>query len=459
MPKVRSALDELVGEARGELERGGIRDQELLDLPSMSARELTMFLDELDHLEAEIAVDPSKAEGHFRTELFFKGKQSWATQVLTSTNSAATPAPEAFWRLPKDATTAAFGRSADPALFAGIRRVTKKGASFGLQLAPIPDADKQAILGLLDALPTSSGTWISATGELAPLAGGASKDKPETMTPAQSIVEAKNWARGISGWAVFGGQGDTAQMVGFLKRGVDVYGRGVRLIKEDADRDLKSASPDMKKYYQKKRAELDTELPKVKLVENPAGWPKGSATLDVVVNFTSEDVWTLVHPEKDWDKRPPHPKTGAQKGSVTVRVAVVPDEGGRYLMGYSVDPEGLKNRLVGSVKGGKAEDTLGSRTDLARLKQPLQGGGFFSLGRYADTFSKLDERDPDLKELAEVMSKLPHKGQSPAFVTFGGAGGAAPSLAFEVVVERAWLEDMGAAVEALVKKEMKVATP
>ena len=93
------------------------------------------------------------------------------------------------------------------------------------------------------------------------------------------------------------------------------------------------------------------------------------------------------------------------------------------------------------------------------MKQPLQGGGFFSLGRYLDTFGKLDEGDRDLKELTELIGKLPNKGRSPVFVIFGGAGGPTPSMAFETVVEKAWLDDVGAGLSTVIAKELKVAAP
>lgn len=454
LPKLRAEMDKELGDMRSELSRAGVSDSELLDAPSTVAKEVALALEEVDRLEAGIAIDATKYELSGSMELSFRGNQSWVTKVLTDGNGKAAPPPEAFWRLPKDSDSALFGRSADPALFAGIRRVGKKGLAVGLDFLQresdgvLKDADKQAFVALFDAIPTFKGTWVSASGTIPALPGGfPAGAKTDSFTPQQAIVETKNKARAILGWSVMGGEGDPAQMIAFLSKGLDAYNRVVKVAKQAMDDKLKSAPPSLKTHYQKERAELDALLPKVKLVQNAPGYPKGSAVLEVDVNFSSEDVWTWVHPDQSWDSRKEHPKGRAVRGSVPFRLAVVPEEAGRFVWGYGADADVLKQRILGSLKGAKPEGTLAARTDLARLKRPMQGGGFLSYGRTFESLAKVDESDSDMRELLAILGKLPHKGNAPVFFVGGGKGGPAPSVSLEVVFEKPWIEDLAVLVK------------
>ncbi len=468
LPKLRSEMDKGLGDLRKEMTQAGVNEPELLDAPSTFAKEVALALEEIDHLDATFAIDPNKVELSGSMELSFRGKESWLTKVMT--DGAATPAqpPEAFWRLPKDSDSALFGRTADPALFLGIRRVGKKGLSVGLDFLQreanglLKDADKQAFIGLFDSIPSFKGTWASASGTIAPLAGGfPAGGKPDSFTPQQAIVETKNRARSILGWSVISGEGDPAQMISFLSKGVDAYGRVIRIAKEEADQKLKTAPPTLKDIYRKQRAELDTIPPKVKLVQNAPGYPKGSAVLELDIGFSSEDVWTWVHPDQSWDSRKPHPKGKATRGSVPIRVVVVPEEPGRFVWGYGADPDILKAKILGSLKGAKTEGTLAARTDLGRLKRPMQGGGFLSYGRTFESLAKVDENDSDMQELLAILGKLPHKGNAPVFLYGGGKTGSSPSISAEIVFEKPWVEDLSVLVKeiAMGQKRTPAARP
>lgn len=456
LPKLRAEMDKGLGEIRTEMSQAGVNEPELLDAPSALAKEVALSLEELDHVDAAISIDAAKVELAGSMELSFRGKEAWLTRVLTDGSGQAAPPPDAFWRLPKDADSALFGRTADPGLFLGIRRVGKKGLALGLDFLQreskglLKDADKQAFVQLFEAIPSFKGTWASAAGTIGALPGGfPAGGKTESFTPQQSIVETKNRARALVGWSVISGEGDPAAMITFLSKGVDAYNRVIRMAKEEADQKLKNAPPTMKDFYRKQRTELDTIPPKVKLVQNAPGYPKGSAVLELDIGFSSEDVWTWVHPDGDWDTRKPHPKGRAVRGSVPIRVVVVPDEAGRFVWGYGADPDILKAKILGSLKGAKSEGTLGARTDLARLKRPMQGGGFVSYGRTFESLAKMDEHDRDLRELAGLLAKLPHKGNAPVFVYGGGKGGSNPSVSFEIVFEKPWVEDLSVLVKEI----------
>ncbi|NUP08887.1 MAG: hypothetical protein HOW73_22800 [Polyangiaceae bacterium] len=450
VPLIRKELDGGLGSVRKALTAVGVNDAELLDAPASAAKEFTTFLEELDRLDATATVNASVPDATIKSELHFRGNQSWATKVLTSNNGAPSPAPDAFWRLPKDADMAFFGHSADPALFTSIRRVAKKGIGVGLQFAQIEKADIDAIAGLVDALPTTKGVYSYASGAL-PAPKPLALAKPEAFTPENAVGEMKNRIRSVLGWYVGNVEGDAAQMNAFLKQLNDVATRGTKILKKKADDEVKAAQGESKKWAEERRKKLDTNLPKVKFVANPPGLPKGSAALDIDVSFSSKNVWNDVHPIKEFDKRPQHPKNEART-SLTLRLVIVPDEGGRYVWGFSADPDVLKQKVLGSLKAGKPEAQLSARTDLARLKQPLRSGGFAALGRTVRSFAKLDERDRDSRELIELLDALPNKGQGPVFFTGGGASGANPSVSIELSLDKTWVEDIGSAVGMIVRR-------
>ncbi len=441
LPLLKKELDEGVGSARKALGSLGVNDAELLDTPGLAARELTGFIDELDRFEANLSVDASKPLATLKSEMFFRGNQSWMTKVLTSANSAPGPVPDYFFRLPKDADMALFGRSPDPALFTGIRRVAKKGIDTALRFARLEKEDNDAILALIDAVPSTRGNWTFASGELAQVKGGMGPtDKAESFTPEMAVVEAKNKLRGIVRWGVVGQEGDPAQMAAFLKKGADVYGRGIKFAKKQADDKVKRATGDMKKWATEDRKRLDN-LPRAKFTANPPGFPKGSAIVDLDISFTSKDVWGMTHPVRSFDGRPPHPAKEA-RGAITIRFAVVPDADGRYVWGWSADPDVLKEKLLGSLKTGKPEQQLVSRSDLGRLRTSMQTGGFFAIGKIVRAFAKISERDRDSKKLVEILDALPNKGTGSMFVIGGGANGPKPTLSSEIEIDKAWLEDI-----------------
>lgn len=442
LPTLRKELDEGLGDARSALDALQIRDPELLDAPSAAAKELTAFLEELDHMEASLSVDANKPDAVLKSELFFRGNQSWATKVLTVSSGPPAPAPDVFWRLPKDADVAFFGHSADPSLFTTVRRVGKKALAEGLKFAQLEKADSDAIVALFDALPIAKGVWTVASGELATTTAAV---KPEAFKPENAIAEMKNKTRGLTGWNLFASEGDIGQMTTFMKQSADVYARGVKIIKKKADDEVARASGESKKWAQERRARMEARMPKLKFTANPPGLPKGSAALDLDIAFTSKDAWSLTHPTKDFGARPAHPAKEV-KGNVVIRFLAVPDEGGRYVFGFSADGDALKEKILASLKSGKPELQLSSRTDLARLKAPLRAGGFASIGRIVRGFARFDDKDHDAREVLEIMAMLPNKGMGPMFFTAGGAAGATPTLSSEALLDKAWVEDIGAIV-------------
>ncbi|MBK8938840.1 MAG: hypothetical protein IPM79_14740 [Polyangiaceae bacterium] len=450
LPMLKSDLDEALGSTRKGLSSLGVNDAELLDAPAGLAKELTLFLEELDRFEASATINPSKPDAVMKGELFFRGNQAWATKALTGGNGPAAPAPDAFWRLPKEADTALFGFSGDPKLFDPIRRVGKKAIATGLTFAQIDKADSDAIVALLDGLPVTKGLWTFASGEL-PAGKPVVVAKPAAFTPDNAVAELKNRVRSLVGWSVWTAEGDPAQATAFLKQLADVAARGTKIVKKKADDEVQRSSGDSKKWALERRKKLDTTLPKVKLVNNVPGLPKGSVALDIEFPFGSKNVWSEMHPIKEFDKRPSHPANEV-RGNIMIRFVVAPDEGGRYAMGLSSDADGLKQKVLASLKSDKPEEQLSSRTDLARLKSPVRSGGFFAVGQRLRGIAKLDEKDRDMRQLLELTEALPNKLSGPIFFAGGGASGGTPSLSMEMILDKAWIEDITAGIGLMVRR-------
>ncbi len=436
LPLMRSEFDKRLGDLRSGIQSLGITDPELLDAPSGAASELTAFVEELGKAELSLAIDPDKKVGSAKGEIFFKDGKSWATRVLTKKNSIVTPPPDSFWRMPKDADTAMFGHAADPVEFASTRRVLKKGVMAGLGFTTLSDGDKAAVGLLVDSIPSAfGGTYAYATGSVVPLKGGVTK--PESFTPDQALVEAKNRLRGLIGWVLVSGEGDVTQMSAFFKNTADSYGRVVKHYRAEAQK-------------KNRKGDLD-DAPKMTFIANPPGLPKGSAALDMSIEIKSENVWNEVHPVRDWDQRKPHPKGAGKKGKLELRLVAIPSEGGGYVWGMGSDPNVLKEKLLATQKSAKPEGQLGSRAELGRLKKPANGGGFMSPGHLVRGFAQVDKNDRDSRGILEMLDAMPHKGDGLMFFTQGGAAGKTPSVSFEATIDQNWVEDMGSVLPMFLK--------
>lgn len=443
LPSLHAEADEGIAELMKEMRSAPVSlDPELLDVPNILAREAFALGDDTDSFEMAFTLDGSKPEVRTTMTLGFKSRTSWVTDLVARSAERPDPPPDMFFRLPKEAMTATWSRSADPSTFAGIRRVIHKSATTGLTLLPmIGDADRQAFVGWIDAIPSFSGMWVSSSG-----GGAPSKPAPKgKLTAAQAIEQAKETAKQWIPWGVAGGEGDASAMIAWLKQTEVAYGRAFALLKKEAG---KNAAKDLALF------------PTMKIVSNVPGFPKGSVALDVDVKFSSKDVWELLpqnkfqeQPDGHWGS-PEHPKGPEAHGNITLRILVVPEDAGHYWFGYAVDPDLLKKEMLAAQKGAPTSGTLASRSDLAILKGHRGFGGYLNYGTFLDPLRRASLSSSDEKELEEAVAVMPHKGQSPLFLLGSGTPGSSPTVTIDIVAPKDFVEDVAAVVQHYANKAL-----
>jgi hypothetical protein len=435
LPELKSDADKLVGDARtGLASLLKVTDPELLDAPSVLSRELFAFANDAEAFEATLMLDPNKPELRLSAALASRSETSWLTQVLASATDRPEGPPDRFYRLPKDAMSAWWGRASDPAQFAGVRKILHKalGAFFALPLPDVSSADKQAFIAWVDGLPTISGVWVGSSG-LLPSVKGPEKN----LTAQQAVEEARNLVRTYLPWGIGGGDGDPDPFIAWLKLTEDAFKRGVGAIKKASKKD--TGAPGW--------------LPTAKFTPNAPDYPKGSAALDIGVAFNSKDVWEFLPQNKrheispgNW-AQPAHPKGPEAKGKITLRIVVVPDEGDHYWWGYSTDLAALRFHMNRVLKGAPASGQLSSRTDLEILKNHKGFGGFMSYGSLIDMLKNSDAVSaPERKEIDDTINALPHKGKGAVYMLGSSTGGSAPTFSVDLIAGKDMFEDISAAI-------------
>jgi hypothetical protein len=221
------------------------------------------------------------------------------------------------------------------------------------------------------------------------------------------------------GWTLVGFDEGPATLSKLLKDVVAVYGR----------RGLTDAL--------RKALGHDADLvPAAKLVVAPAQLGKGALDLEVRVELP---------PAQKGD-----PDAKKKASSIAVHVLLMGD-GQSTWIAVGADRDELVKRLLGVKSGAPDAGTLASRPGL----EPLRNGkalssGFVTLGMLTRTVTSVlqspltpSSASAPVTELTNTLSNLPHKGDTPIFLT-STAIGAGPRSEFIVNMQKGSFEDVGA---------------
>ena len=441
LPMLRARSAAFSDEARTALGQQGVHDPELLAAPEIALDEGLRFFDDLDRIDLRLGLGGAPSQLVLGGALRFGAQSSWLTRAITDVNDKAGPAPPMFWREPRDAYAATWGRGGDPRLYDGLRSVLRKALAEGLARAPVPQGDREVLEAFFDGAPRSAGGWVTAAGFLPGASKPATKAK---RTPSETLADARAIAVSAIGWTVMGVEAPAAEYVAWAKQGLDVYTHGVRLARDSmtAVKGPRTTEPDLLGL-----------LPRVTTTTSPPGWPKGTVAFDLLFTYDSDQAASLLDSKVTPSPpgAPPKKKAPAAKGSLTLRLAIVPD-GERTWIGLSADVSGLKQRLGAVLSGAPSEGTLAARDGLEGLKQPGQTwGGFFSLGELLQAVVEGVERvKPERAAGARAaLAALPNKGRTPILLIGSGTGGPAPANTAEVRVQQGSLADAAALVTFL----------
>ncbi len=384
------------------------------------ADEGTALASDLDHVSFDLGVDGATcltASG----ALQLRGKSSWLAGTIAEMSGKAGPPPAIFWRAPIDSDSASYGRAADAARYGGILRVLRGLIEGELAKEQIgSEADRKALAALITDPLGKDTSYVIASGHghsaAKPAAGGAK------LTEEQIVNEL---TASSLGWYLVGFDEGPAALSKLMKDVVAVYGR-------------KGLTDPLRKAL----GHDGDALPVAKLVPAPAQLGKGA--LDRELRF---DLPSRRHADADAKKK---------KGAALVfHVLLMPDGKGATWMAIGTDRDELLRRLATSKSGAPDAGTLTARPGL----EPLRDGkavssGFLTLSVLTRRVTSLLDNpllpgglggSPPVADLTNTLNNLPHKGDTPIFLTSTSiSSGAGPRSDLTVNMQKGSFEDVGA---------------
>jgi hypothetical protein len=387
-------------------------DHALEEAAAALADEGAALINDLDRVTVDLDVDASSCLTA-KTSLQLRGKSSWLARSMERSGERAAPPPPLFWRAPIDSESASYSRALDASRYAGIFRVLRDLVEGKLAEGQIgSEADRRA-LGALIALPFGKDTSMvmasgHAPGTTKQLAAGA---KPTAQQIADEVMQ------NAVGWTMIGFDEGPEALSKLLKDAVDVYARKGLLapVRKEMGNDADA-------------------LPAAKI----AGATKdlGKGALDLQLKF-------------DVDKSP----GAAEKVSFTVHVMLMPD-GKTTWLALGLNRDDLVKHLKMAKTGAPDSSTLAARPGLEPLRDgKATGQGFFTLGvltRAAGNIlqspilmDNVRRPPPGLGELGKALGNLPHRGETPIFLTTQATTSTGPQTDFVVHVQKGTFEDIG----------------
>jgi len=396
-------------------------DQAIVDAATAISTEVGAIASDLDRLTIDASVTPSTC-ANTTLALQMRGKSSWLTGTMIDGADRAGPPPAIFWRLPKESLSAGFGRGADPARYTDILRVLRTLVEGGLTKLQIGSpADRKALADLLQTTLSKGTNVVQASGRI-------DAPPPKLGPKATEQDKANAMLNSFLGWHLMGFDESAEAMSKRLKDFVSVYNR-------------KGLMDPLKK-------ELGDDarlLPVIKLVPAPAKLGKGALDVEVKVEFPAK--------EKGFEGEA-KPKKGAKKKEEMIRFGfhflLMPDGKDTWLS-FGTNRDELVKRLLSVKSGTPDSETIAARTDLGPLKDGKNvSGGFLTPNLFikaAVAGMQSSPRPPaELPDILTVLGSLPHKGDSPIFVTTAVNAGDKPRVALSLDVGKPVFEDIGAAI-------------
>jgi hypothetical protein len=399
-------------------------DDALLEAATALSGEVGAIVSDLDKLTLDLGADRNNCLST-TASLQLRGKSSWTASTMADRADRAGAPPALYWKLPKDADSAFFGRASDPSRYTDILRVLRKMIEGGLGKMKIGSADdRKALAELLDLRMSKDTNTVSASGRSdgqkparAPKAGGSK---------AQQIVEAM--INSSVGWYVMGFDDSPEMVLKSLKSLVSLYGR------KGLMDPLKKEMRDDARF-----------LPTVKMGAGPAALGKGAQDVEIKFEFVADE------PTFDSKGKKVAPK--GDKLTFAFHILLVQD-GKTSWLGIGANRDELVKRLQ-LVKGGAEADTLASRTGLESLKSGKNmTGGFMTLNVMTKAINSAmngplgQEKPAVASEILSALSGLPHKGESPMFLTTQISAGSAPRADMTLQIGKGTVEDIGSMILA-----------
>jgi hypothetical protein len=319
-------------------------------------------------------------------------------------------------------------------------------------------------------MPLSKGTSsVQASGSIvAPPVTGKAAAAPTQQQTIDAL------SKSFLGWSLLGVDEGPEKLTKQLKRFVDVYTKqaalavarekGERGAKDPKGRTIWELNEKEREAREKKlpprslltflldEADIEAKyLPTMKTVAAPAQLGKGSMAIEI--KFAG-----LPSPAGDKDK-----KGKKETITITIHLLLMADDKTTWVA-FGTEKDELVKRLLSVKAGAPDASTLASRPGLEPLKNgKLMAGGFLTLapvtklvgatvGAVAATVP--GGLPPEVNEVVKLLNNLPHRGETPIFLTTESAGGSAPRTSLSFTVPKAAMEDVG----ALVMGGIKVAT-
>lgn len=386
-------------------------DRPLADAVHALTDEALGLVEDIDIVRMDASMNKGRGVAEATFFAKFRGSNSWVVTTLAETSARANTAPEAFFRLPKDATAASYTVGADPKRAEPIRRNLAELLDGFLAHAKVPKRLRDQSVALLDESWTTESGSVYARGEIPAAA---------TRSEKSSDLQREQMRVGV-GWHIAAIEEPMKKYKGYFDRVLKLYG----------DRQLRS-------LVEKEAHIKANEWPKLR-ARGGRGLPAGS----VVYELTIPGEMFMDYPDDGGAAKPGKPMSAV--------LILVPD-GNRTWFGVSADEKHLTDRL-NAAKKADAASTLASREGLAQMKsRKAVSQGFLSLmtvlGSVRSGMSGFMGSGAS-KEVERVFNSMPHHGETPMLTSFTVTKGSAPTMHWTMTVPKEVFADLGSLGPAL----------